>query len=202
MTSIPAAPIVVPLVIIGAVALARVARRAGSPLSWARVTTIAAATLYAAAVVLLTVLPLQVQTGEYGNHASWTGKLQLIPVLTIDVDTFALNVIMMLPLGVLLPLVLGRIRWGRVVAVAFAVSLGIEVLQGVTNVVVSSGRAADVNDLIANTAGAVLGFALLELMVRSAGGAALVERFMLAPGRVPAEPGTLRNGTAPILIDP
>jgi glycopeptide antibiotics resistance protein len=59
------------------------------------------------------------------------------------------------PMGVLLPSLLRRRRcWAEVAGVGLAVSLLIEVLQGV-----SGRRVADVDDLILNTTGSLLGYA-------------------------------------------
>jgi glycopeptide antibiotics resistance protein len=60
------------------------------------------------------------------------------------------------PMGVLLPRLLGRrCSWWKVVGWGLAVSLLIEVLQGV-----SGRRVADVDDLILNTSGSLLGYGI------------------------------------------
>ena len=68
-------------------------------------------------------------------------------------DTLA-NVAVFVPLG----LILAAAGWKALGAVAagFAVSLAVEVLQFIVDV----GRAADVNDLITNTAGSALGWTI------------------------------------------
>ena len=76
------------------------------------------------------------------------------------------NVVLFVPLGVLLPLTWPRVRFRRGVAIAAAVSVGIEVAQYLS---ASWGhRTADVNDVILNTTGAILGLALV-LPLRAAG---------------------------------
>ena len=68
-------------------------------------------------------------------------------------DTLA-NVAVFVPLG----LILAASGWRVIPAVAagLAVSLAVEILQFIVDV----GRAADVNDLITNTAGAALGWTI------------------------------------------
>jgi glycopeptide antibiotics resistance protein len=73
-------------------------------------------------------------------------------------DEFLVNILGNLaagfPMGVLLPGLLGRrCSWARVAGAGLAVSLLIESLQGI-----SGRRCADVDDLILNTAGGLLGY--------------------------------------------
>lgn len=70
-------------------------------------------------------------------------------------EQYALNVILFLPLGFLAPLLWSFWRQeNRVVLLGFAVSLAIELLQ------MFCGRATDVDDLLMNTIGAMLGYLL------------------------------------------
>lgn len=76
-----------------------------------------------------------------------------------------LNIAMFLPLGVLLPLVAKPFRrWYWMLTAGAGVSLVIEVLQYILN----RGQ-ADVDDLLCNTLGAVLGYCLCMLFVSLAG---------------------------------
>ena len=67
------------------------------------------------------------------------------------------NVLMFLPLGLLLPTIDRRVSWRNMVFVFFGCSLLIEVVQPVV------GRSFDVDDLIYNTLGGILGFLLFAL---------------------------------------
>ena len=70
-----------------------------------------------------------------------------------DLKNCVLNVALFVPLGIFLPLLWHRFRKGSVcVLFGFGLSLAIELLQMLTF------RATDVNDLITNTAGTLLGF--------------------------------------------
>ncbi len=68
-------------------------------------------------------------------------------------DTLA-NVAVFLPLGLILAAAVWRVL--PTIGVGLAVSLTVEVLQFIVDV----GRAADINDVITNTAGAALGWTI------------------------------------------
>lgn len=67
------------------------------------------------------------------------------------------NVLLYLPLGLLLPMVWRRGSWWRVTGAGLALSLVTELLQPVV------GRSFDVDDLITNTLGTMLGYLLFAL---------------------------------------
>jgi glycopeptide antibiotics resistance protein len=73
------------------------------------------------------------------------------------------NVMLFFPLGILLPLVWPRLRFWRGMLIAIALSCSIELLQ-YSSSAWGSYRAADVNDVILNVAGAGLGLALMSLL--------------------------------------
>lgn len=136
-------------------------RRRGE-LSRPRLVTAGASCLYLVAVLAVTLLPLN------GPKAD---TLILVPLITIDPVNFLLNIVMTVPLGFLLPL-LTRVRGaGQVAWLGLAASTAIEVTQFVTDALLHSGRTSDVNDLIANTLGAVAGYLLWRRV------AARTERF-------------------------
>ena len=130
-----------------------------------------------AAVLRLTTLPLQISLGEYANTVPWWEKISWIPLLVIDPRTFVLNIIMTVPLGVLLPLLIPIRGVRQVTMVGLGFSAAIEVVQLCTNVFLSSGDLADVNDLLANTLGAVAGFLFLRRLTRIGAMADLAARF-------------------------
>src|SRR5919106_414729 len=70
------------------------------------------------------------------------------------------NLLLLMPIGALGPVVLPWLaRWWRVMLAAALVSVLIEVVQGVW----LADRAADVDDLMLNVLGALLGYAALRL---------------------------------------
>ena len=143
---------------------------------------------YVACVAALT-LPLQIRTGDYRNMVPWYEKANFVPLLTIDPPTFVLNIVMTVPLGFLLPFFV-RVRGVRQVAlIGLAVSATIELTQYASNVLLSSGRTGDVNDLPANTLGAVLGFLALRALTR----APAVARLTAHWGAQPTGPTNFRS---------
>jgi glycopeptide antibiotics resistance protein len=71
------------------------------------------------------------------------------------------NFIMLLPIGIYFPVLYRSLRrFIPVVFAAFAVSLTIELLQLATKY-----RSADVDDLLLNTAGAVVGFMIYKIVI-------------------------------------
>ncbi len=126
-----------------------------------------AAAVYVAAVLSLTIFPLEVTWGEYANQAPWIGQINFIPLLTADI-TIVPNVIMMVPFGFLLPLMSRRATSAsRAAWMTAAVSLAIEAAQLLSYIVLNNGRSVDVNDLLANTLGGLVGYALVTLALRA-----------------------------------
>jgi len=66
------------------------------------------------------------------------------------------------PLGFLLPLVWRRLRFWRVLQIAIAVSVSIEIVQYLSQA--WGNRTADVNDVVLNVLGAFLGLAVVSLL--------------------------------------
>ena len=121
---------------------------------------------YVAVVISLTLLPMQILTGDFANQAPWQERGIYLNPFGRDVTpvNFAFNIFMTLPMGLLLPI---AIRGRRVVGaalLALAFSASIEIVQAVTDIAFSSGRTADVHDLIANTVGALIGFGLVRIL--------------------------------------
>lgn len=94
---------------------------------------------------------------------SFSPTINLIPFhdFYIDLPQYALNVLLFLPLGVLLPLLWADYadRW-RVIRFGFCLSLLIECCQ------MFCLRMTDLNDLMTNTLGAALGWMLWQRVLR------------------------------------
>ncbi|HKY97437.1 MAG TPA: VanZ family protein [Gemmatimonadaceae bacterium] len=73
------------------------------------------------------------------------------------------NFLLFFPLGILLPLVWRRLRFGQGLLIAVGLSLGIELAQYLSSAW-GSYRAADINDSILNLAGAAMGLLLVLLL--------------------------------------
>ncbi|MFW3470079.1 VanZ family protein [Streptomyces microflavus] len=174
-TKIPTIAILGPaLVAFALVALARY-RRDASGWSGCPLVVRAVTALYAAAVASLTVFPLWIYGGMYRNQAEWYTQIQPIPLLMADI-TMIPNVAMFLPLGFLLPLLRPRITLRRTVLVSAMASLSIEALQMLQYIAFANGRAVDINDLIANTLGGLLGYTILRTAQRATAPRTALER--------------------------
>jgi hypothetical protein len=124
--------------------------------------------IYVAAMAAVTVAP----TGGHRRHrGSWWSVVQLVP-LHVPPVSFVLNIVMFVPFGLLVPLLWSRADGiGRIAGLSLAASTAIELIQLVLWLTLGNHRTVDVNDLIANTVGGVLGllamrFALAGLRVR------------------------------------
>lgn len=171
---VPVLPVVIPL---GAVVLALLLwrlHRTGR-LTVPRAVVALALAVYAAGVVANTVFPIFLD--KPASSAPWDAHLVLVPLVDYEVADALTNVLVLVPLGVLLPLLLTRTSWWRAVLAAAAFSLAIEVTQYVTSHLLGGGHIADVNDLLFNVVGGVLGVALLTVLSRVPALDAFFDRF-------------------------
>lgn len=120
------------------------------------------AILYTALLLAVTMFPFQVVIGVHASDITWLGGVNWEPFTRIDPTNFLLNVLMTLPLGVLLPVLTTRRRFGQAVLTGALVSLSIETLQYVCQKLLSGGRTIDVNDVLANIIGVALGYAIFR----------------------------------------
>jgi glycopeptide antibiotics resistance protein len=150
----------------------------GAPFPRAALQVLAAA--YVAFVLAVTLLPIQWSS----ELSRWPDNRhpQLVPVAPVVADVLGGqhrllsiaqvggNLLLFLPAGLLLPLVVGWLdRGSRVVLAALGSSAAIELYQ----LRMPGIRRADVNDVLANTLGAALGWLALRM----------VERWLAAGGR-------------------
>jgi glycopeptide antibiotics resistance protein len=127
--------------------------------------------IYLLSVIHLVFFPIEVYSGEYKSSQPLLQMIfqefNFIPILTIDIPTFVLNIIMLIPFGVYLPLLNGKVDSAKKAAkYGFFLSLSIEVIQLTIEVTLGSGRIADINDIIANTLGAAVGFLIIRKLVK------------------------------------
>lgn len=120
--------------------------------------------LYATAVVAVTIFPIYVVPASWRASEHWWDVLRLIPFLVPPVG-FALNIVMFVPFGVLLPLLWpGTATVKRMAWCGLAASAAIEFAQLGMWIALGNRRMWDVNDLMSNTAGAVFGLLLLRTL--------------------------------------
>ncbi|NNH06003.1 VanZ family protein [Cellulomonas fimi] len=167
-------PVVVPLAAAVLAALLRSLRRSGR-LSAPRAAVAVVLCVYVAGVVANTVFPVFLDKPV--STEPWSSHLALVPLADYDVADAVTNVVVFVPLGFLVPLLSARTSWRRAVATAAVVSLAIEVTQLVTAHLLGGGHVADVDDLLFNVLGGVLGCALFAALTRVPAAGALLDRF-------------------------
>ncbi|WP_030221459.1 VanZ family protein [Streptomyces bikiniensis] len=180
-TQIPTAAVLGPA--LAAFAVIAAVRRRGDAPGWrgGPLALRVLAAVYAAAVSSLTLFPLWIYGGDYRNAAPWISQIQPIPLLMADV-TMIPNVIMFVPLGFLLPLLSPGLTRGRTTALCALASLAIEITQLLQYIALGNGRSVDVNDLVANTLGGLLGYAVLRAARRTTAARAVLDRLSAAHG--------------------
>lgn len=122
--------------------------------------------IYILSVIALTQLPINLDWSTYRDLTPWYKKINPIPILTIDMGSFILNVIMLFPYGVYQYLMTEeeKIRWEYLTLKRFVFSLCIELTQLFMYIIFNSARSVDVNDLVANTLGGVIGYVFVKLI--------------------------------------
>ncbi|SDO08022.1 VanZ like family protein [Klenkia soli] len=183
--AVPMWPVVVPLTAVACALLLHRMRRRGV-LTGPRALLVATACVYLAGVVANTVWPMVLGRRR---TTPWQVYLDLVPLSGTELVDAAGNVVVFLPLGFLLPLLLRRASAVRVVSAGAALSLAMEVVQFVNALTLAGGHVADVDDWLANTAGAALGYALLLGARRVPAVARGLRALALHPG-TPAPPVT------------
>ena len=163
---VPALPVLLPLGAVLMLVSGVLLHRRGL-LTARRLATAWLAGWYAVAVTGATLLPLHLAWGP-GAGPPELYRIILVPLITMRVDDFLLNIVMTVPLAAVLYLVFGVRELRRVVLVGFLVSLAIEITQAVIDIAWHGNRWADVNDLTSNTLGALLGFLIFWRAMRSA----------------------------------
>lgn len=174
---VPVLPVVIPLgVIVFAVLLWRLA--ATRSMSVPRAAVAAALGIYAAGIVANTVFPIYLDKPDRAEP--WTPYVALIPFADYELADALMNVAVFVPLGMLIPLVLARPAWWKVITIAVATSVTIEMAQLAVQGLFRGGHIADVSDLICNAAGGALGYGILLAFTAIPGVSGLVDRFRWA----------------------
>jgi glycopeptide antibiotics resistance protein len=135
--------------------------------------------IYLLGVLHFVFFPIDVNLGKYANQIQWWRTINFIPILTIDLYSFVLNIVMFLPFGCYLPFLKPSITKKEVLKLGFQFSLILELTQLLVRTTLGSGRSTDVNDLLANAIGALLGFLLVRFIVQYAPFRRLYQNFQL-----------------------
>jgi glycopeptide antibiotics resistance protein len=146
--------------------------------------------LYAVGILAVTIFPVQVHPW---TRAPWWAVIELIP-FHVPPLSFALNIGMFVPFGVLVPLlwpVAGSAF--RLSTLALATSAAIELTQLALWLTLGNYRTVDVNDLIANTAGGLLGLAILRVTTTASRPGRSPRAWSRRPWRRPAGSSSTRR---------
>lgn len=131
--------------------------------SWGQFLLVTSFAVYFLSMIHLVFFPIEINIGEYANLTPWYKSINFIPLLTIDAATFILNIIMLVPLGMYLPLLSSKFQSVKKAAsMGLYISLSFEFTQLLMRIIFGNGRSTDINDLLANTLGAVIGFLLIR----------------------------------------
>lgn len=115
--------------------------------------------IYISFVLYFTLMPIITSLPFIFNHPY--GHMNLYPFVDVTdsrgnyIIQVILNIIMMMPFGILLPLIKNT-NLKEVTLYTFLFSLGIEILQPLIN----GARLSDITDLITNTLGGIIGYTL------------------------------------------
>jgi VanZ family protein len=116
--------------------------------------------VYGGGVLANSVFPIFIGKGQTG--LPWWDAVNLTPLVGTDRADMLRNIVVFLPLGFLLPLVARVHSALRILVVGFLLSLAIETVQLVQSQIGNGGHVADINDLLANTLGAPIGYGIFR----------------------------------------
>lgn len=121
--------------------------------------------IYLVIVGYLTLTPTSYAFGNVPTMKPfWVGKAPTnpIPFRGIEMD-FYLNILMMVPMGIYLKL-LFKINVRQMIITGFLIGMGIESTQFVLDTFLQMSRWIDINDIITNAGGVVIGYSLVLLL--------------------------------------
>ncbi|MFI9546707.1 VanZ family protein [Streptomyces sp. NPDC052016] len=115
-----------------------------------------------------------------------------MPLITLDA-TAVPNVVMFLPLGVLLPLISQVNRVRRAAAVSALASLCVEATQLLCYVIFNNGRSCDINDVLANELGGMIGYAVVRATLNGRACGSLLRAIALPGSSAHAQVTSVRS---------
>ncbi|MGF6989630.1 glycopeptide antibiotics resistance protein [Lachnospiraceae bacterium PM6-15] len=147
--------LVVPALIIFFISLSR--KKPRYPV--AKFVKLALFVIYISLVVAVTGVGTIYDFGKFGEIIRLE-EVQLIPFTSIGYLTYTLNIFMFVPLGFLLPFIWRNMDFLKVLLTGFSFSLFIELSQ------LLNRRVTDIDDLIANTLGCIIGYCIYTLFYK------------------------------------
>ena len=121
---------------------------------------------YIIAVILidLTQAPVAYSKEAFDHiHSSHQFRYNVIPFASASQKQFYLNIILFIPLGMALTYFRKNIKWHHVISIGLLSSLLIELTQLLTSVLYINVRSFDVDDILTNTLGALIGYIIIKL---------------------------------------
>lgn len=121
--------------------------------------------IYLAIVGYLTLTPTSYAFGSVPTMKPiWVGNAPTnpIPFRGIEMD-FYLNILMMVPMGIYLKL-LFKINVRQMIITGFLIGIGIESTQFILDTFLQMSRWIDINDIITNAGGVVIGYLVVLLL--------------------------------------
>jgi len=187
---VPATVTVVPVTLVAVVLVALRSRRVGADpgtILW-RASFVA----YLGALIAVTFFPFVIDL-DAPPDSPWRPMVNLDALSSLHLRSFWLNIVMTVPLGAYLtgrrPAGLRRRRGiVPVAAIALVASVSVELLQLVLHLTIGGNRATDIDDVIANTSGAVVGAVLWRAVLLFGRAASSRSRAQPAQPAHPSEP--------------
>lgn len=138
---------------------------------------------YVAGLVRSVLLPMPILVGHVrADLPPLEVFVQPVPIVTSLADPvgMVLNIGLFVPFGMLLAVTLRRPTVARVMLIGLVTSLAVEAAQLLLDATISTGRVADVDDLIANTLGALCGVVGLRVAASVPLGARMLRPWLRA----------------------
>lgn len=123
---------------------------------------------YLIAVLFVTLLPLDFQYFELGNFTYWNANNFMRPFEDLVLGRrgalrgIILNTIMLIPFGILYPLVIQKTNVIKCISIGLLFILGIEVSQMLLSLFCIGFRTFDITDVIVNTIGIFIGYIIYK----------------------------------------
>lgn len=120
--------------------------------------------IYAFILVDLTQAPFPYTTDAFTHIQDFHHfRYNVIPFDSMHLLQFQLNILLFIPLGYIITSLRTHYRWYNVTFIGLAVSLAIELVQLLTSLSSINVRSFDVDDLITNTLGALIGYLIYRI---------------------------------------
>lgn len=117
--------------------------------------------LYIALLLKIVFFPIPI------NLMGFDANYNFIPFTHLTLRNVIGNILLFIPLGCYLPLAYEKFRsFIKILIMSFLCSCSIEITQGIIGIIISRRyRVVDINDVIFNVIGALIGFVLYKILI-------------------------------------